>query len=243
MIVRVVLELRYVEFGKSKVLIDGVGVSFSSGWFVLNASCFLEFVNEPTAVLPLTSWESGELFNTAESPSCRKSCTRELLLVFVGARCICRLIFPFSSIFRASGEASRRLPNVGTPVDLCRVGVFGRSFFTSMMVAFFESGIGMREAVFMDLGVAVVVDMLPGLGREKLAGDGLCVRDSVEAGDADSSLVKSVKVMTCCLEPTLGVMILPLEILLRSDAFRAGKSAVEDALLGVRCGQSAERSR
>ena len=106
------------------------------------------------------------------------------------------------------------------------------------MVAFFESGIGMREAVFIDLGVVAVVDMLPGLGREKLAGEGLCVRDSVEAGDAESTLVKSVKVMTCCLEPPLGVMMLPLEILLRSDALRAGKSACDDALLRVRYGWS-----
>ncbi len=48
----------------------------------------------------------------------------------------------------------------------------------------------------MDLGVTIVLDMLPGLGLEKLAGDGLCVRDSIEAEDAVSAFVKSVMVMT-----------------------------------------------
>lgn len=56
----------------------------------------------------------------------------------------------------------------------------------------------MREAVFIDLGVGTVLEMLPGLGLglEKLAGDGLCVRDSIEAGDAAPTLVKSVMVTT-----------------------------------------------
>lgn len=100
----------------------------------------------------------------------------------------------------------------------------------------------MREAVFADLGVTIDLDMLPGLGLEKLAGDGLCVRDSVEAGDAASGLVKSVMVITWCLEPSVGVIRLPLDILLRSDALRAGKSVFVDALLRVRRGRLAVSS-
>lgn len=103
---------------------------------------------------------------------------------------------PFSRIFKASGDARRRLPNVGIPEVFGIVGVAGRSFFTSTMVAFFESGIGMREAVFMDRGVAPVLVVLPGLGLEKLAGDGLCVCDATELGDAAPALVKSVIVVT-----------------------------------------------
>ena len=48
-----------------------------------------------------------------------------------------------------------------------------RFFFTSMTVAFFGSMIGIREAVFVALDVKLELDILPGLGLEKLAGEGL----------------------------------------------------------------------
>ena len=104
------------------------------------------------------------------------------------------------------------------------------------MVAFFESGIGIREAVFIDRGVAAVLAMLPGLGLEKLVGDGLCVLDPVEHGDAAPVLVKSVMVVTWYLEPVVGVTKLPLEILLGSEALRVGSSECDEALLSVRRG-------
>ena len=94
----------------------------------------------------------------------------------------------------------------------------------------------------MDFGVTIALDMLPGLGLEKLAGEGLCVRDSVEAGDAVSGLVKSVMVITWCLEPRAGVIRLPSDILLRRDALRAGRSVLVDALLKVRRGRLAVSS-
>lgn len=138
------------------------------------------------------SGDAGRTFESSSSFNLR-NCG---LLAVVGVRCICRLIFPFSRIFRASGELSRRLPNVGSPVSLDMFGVVPCSFLTSTIVAFFESGMGMREAVFMDLAdIGVPFDRLPGLGLEKLAGEGLIVRDCTEAGDIISALVKSVMVV------------------------------------------------
>ena len=107
---------------------------------------------------------------------------------------------------------------------------------TSTVVAFFESSIGIRDAVFIERGVATVLAMLPGLGLEKLAGDGLWVRDPVEHGDAAPALVNSVMVVICCLVPVVGVIKLPLEILLRSEALRVGSSECEEALESVRRG-------
>ena len=87
-------------------------------------SCMLEVVEWSTIVLQFASYGSDGVVVNNEAFFC-KSWTRGLLVALVRVRCIWRLIFPFSSILRASGEASRRLPNVGTPVDLCSVGVFG----------------------------------------------------------------------------------------------------------------------
>lgn len=67
-----------------------------------------------------------------------------------------------------------------------------RFFFTSMTVAFFASGIGMREAVFM------LLERLPGLGREKLAGDGLCRRESDLFGEEGVSMIISADGVHFC---------------------------------------------
>ena len=66
--------------------------------------------------------------------------------------------------------------------------------------------------------------LLPGRGLEKLAGEGLCGRDSANVGEPSRARVKSVNPMTLCAELPDGATILPFEILLRSEAWRAGKS-------------------
>ena len=167
---------------------------------------------------------------------CIASCVDGPLLALVGVRCICRRIFPFSSIFRALGEASRRLPNLGKADGLGNEGVTECSFRTSTTVGLFDSRMGMREAVFIVLGFDEMLDMLPGLGLEKLAGEGLCGRDSIEAGDTESMRVKSVMVTTCCRDPGVGVIKLPADILLRRDAFLVGRSLLADMLLVTRRG-------
>ena len=81
----------------------------------------------------------------------------------------CRLSLPSSSIFRASGDASLRLPKVGTAAGVVAAGAAIPPFFTLMTVAFLESKIGIREAVLM----ARPLKLEDGRGLEKLAGDGL----------------------------------------------------------------------
>ena len=81
----------------------------------------------------------------------------------------CRLSLPFSSIFSASGDASLRLPKVGTAAGDGVVVPAIPLFFTLMTVAFLESKIGIREAVLM----ARPLKLEDGRGLEKLAGDGL----------------------------------------------------------------------
>lgn len=91
-------------------------------------------------------------------------------------------------------------------------------FLTSTTVAFLVSGMGIREAVLLALPLMLHPDVLLGLGREKLAGDGLCGRESTDVGVAVSSLVKSVKPMNLFMGPFCGVTTRPLVILFRSEA-------------------------
>lgn len=96
-------------------------------------------------------------------------------------------------------------------------------------MAFFESGIGIREAVFID-----PVEELPGRGLEKLAGEGLCGRDSAGVGDAASFLVESVKPINRSVELVTGVVRLLLDILLRCEWLCVRKSTFGRASVELR---------
>lgn len=133
----------------------------------------------------------------------------------------CRRILPFSRIFKASGDASRRLQKVGARDGLGIDCPDKRFFFTSITVAFFVSGTGIREAVLMLL--ESVEERLPGLGLEKLAGDGLCGRESARVEEASCALLKSVKAINLREGLVDGLIRLPSEIPLRREAWRIGK--------------------
>jgi len=142
-------------------------------------------------------------------------------------------LIPLSRI-SAVFASRRRLPKVGALEALAAEFCEPRAL-TSTTVAFLLSGIGRRDAVFTPLMLPVGVGrrVLPGLGLEKLAGEGLCKRESDGEGDVAPGRVKSVNVMNFLEEPAVCGIMLPLEILALMELVRLGSVVGSIVLMGV----------
>ena len=187
-------EVRFNGFVDRQDLSHGVGVSSSPSASDSNVSRSSEAAARVPVLWLLRLRESvGASSVVASQPWAVGRPVSGRVLAFVGMRCNCRRILPFSRILSASGEARRRLPKVGSPIDLGGNGDGDGSFATSTTVAFLESGTGMRDAVLMLVDLRELREALPGLGLEKLAGEGLCGRDSVDVGDVVSSRLCSIE--------------------------------------------------